>query len=422
MNYYLKAYILYTLLYSSNLLQIPLVPCEQSPGSNFFRIIDSMKKFDNGKIPCIKLYFGIPPQEIILGITFSNDFTWLIDKPNGKYCYNFQKSNSIESLHLFNNIYYDDQNLTGELSYDYFGLSEKINSSSKFLFLRYNSLHISENVEFSGIGGELSFFYSPNMTKSKEAINLSNFEPESILFLNYLKKNNQIRKSKIGITYNNNGGYAYIDEDLKLNKFCNMKPDVDISCKLKTVNFGNISISPNNTKVLFDLKKDYILIPGREPSIFLIQIDHILRQFNCKDSEYFGEYYILCNKEDINQIVNKVNHISFCFEHEQGQTELQIPTRDLFRCSSDNRCLFMIISNIYLYDSVWSFGSSVLNSNIFEFDYESRKIYFGPVKSNNSLNFLLKTTLIFSSLIVLLIGGSYLMVVKRQNKLFFEFI
>ena len=63
MNYYLKAYILYTLLYSTNLLQIPLVPCVQSPRSNFFRNIDSMKKFDNGKIPCIKLYFGIPAKD-----------------------------------------------------------------------------------------------------------------------------------------------------------------------------------------------------------------------------------------------------------------------------------------------------------------------------------------------------------------------
>ena len=115
-----------------------------------------------------------------------------------------------------------------------------IEGKEKFQFLKYD-LYDEHQLNLNEIKGEIGL-----NIKAKED---NDFDPShrpneqesfsSSLFIDYLKLTSQIKTSRIGITFDDNGGSLYIDEELNMKKHCNINNKNTLSCELNLVKFGN---------------------------------------------------------------------------------------------------------------------------------------------------------------------------------------
>lgn len=396
-------------LFKLNCYVIDIKPVARITNSSILSAVDDLKILGKKKVPSILVYIGSPPQSVIVGLTLQNNKSWVMVKKGEKYIFDETKSNSFDKDIKFYTFVYEDRYYIGELCYDYFKVEKNshIKENKKFQFLKYDLFeeHIFNSNEIKGEIGlniktsddnDIDLLHQPNQRYS-----ISNN-----LFIDYLKSTNQIKNSKIAITFTDEKGTLYIDENLNLSKFCNINKENILSCELEKINFGtNITYSQSDSIVEFDMMNSYILAPGNVATVLLVSIAMNFKKYFCTDNELYGYYYIICKGDKLNDIYIEFPSIDFNLIGDKTNYILSIPTKDLFVCDEiNNECVFQIIGNVYYLEQKWILGTVIYNSNIIEIDYDNNKIYFASLKDLNILNSKSLGIIIHLISLVLLIG------------------
>ena len=399
------------ILYKENCYVIDVKPVERISNSSIIRSIDDLRILGKKKVPSFLMYIGNPPQEIIVGITVENNKSWFMVKKGQKYIFDESKSNSFEKDIKFYTFVYEDKYYIGELSYDYVKIDKNVNieGRKKFQFLKYD-LFDENQFNINEIKGEIGLNIKAKEDKDFDPSHKPN-EQDSLsnsLFIDYLKFTSQIKKSRIGLTFDDNGGSLYLDEELNMKKHCNFNNKNTLSCELHLVNFGNnITYSQSESSVEFDMKDSHILAPGNVGTMLLVAIAINLKKYFCTDNELYGFYYITCKGDKLSEIYRLYPSIDFHLMGDSVKYALSIPTKDLFVCDTvNNVCVFQIIGNVYYLEQKWIFGTVIYNSNVIQIDYDNNKIYFASKselnsQSNNKESILIT---IYTVCLLLLIG------------------
>ena len=334
------------------------------------------------------MYIGNPPQGIIVGITVENNKSWVMVKKGKNFIFDDTQSNSFEKDIKFYTFVYEDKYYIGELSYDYVKIDKNVNieGKEKFQFLKYD-LYDEHQLNLNEIKGEIGLNIKAKEDNDFDPSHRPN-EQESLsssLFIAYLKLTSQIKTSRIGITFDDNGGSLYIDEELNMKKHCNINNKNTLSCELNLVKFGNnITYSQSESTVEFDMKNSYILAPGNVGTMLLVAIAINIKKYFCIDHELYGYYYITCKGDKLSEIYKLYPSVDFHLMADRVINVLSIPTKDLFVCDKvNNECVFQIIGNVYYLEQKWIFGTVIYNSNVIQIDYDNNKIFFS---SKNELN------------------------------------
>ena len=376
------------ILYKGNCYVIDIKPVERNFNSSTTRSIDDLRILGKKKVPSVLMYIGNPPQGIILGITVENNKSWVMVKKGKNFIFDDTQSNSFEKDIKFYTFVYEDKYYIGELSYDYVKIDKNVNieGKEKFQFLKYD-LYDEHQLNLNEIKGEIGLNIKAKEDNDFDPSHRPN-EQESLsssLFIDYLKLTSQIKTSRIGITFDDNGGSLYIDEELNMKKHCNINNKNTLSCELNLVKFGNnITYSQSESTVEFDMKNSYILAPGNVGTMLLVAIAIHIKKYFCIDHELYGYYYITCKGDKLSEIYGLYPSVDFHLMADRVINVLSIPTKDLFVCDTvNNECVFQIIGNVYYLEQKWIFGTVIYNSNVIQIDYDNNKIFFS---SKNELN------------------------------------
>lgn len=104
---------------------------------------------------------------------------------------------------------------------------------------------------------------------------------------------------------------------------------------------------------------------------------------DCNINENNGKMFLVCDKENIEQLEKTMKYIQFTFDN---KNYFKIPLRDLFSMNEKGEMIFKVIADNYESDNNWKFGNVIFNSNVLEIDYDNKKIFFDDIDSFNILN------------------------------------
>lgn len=407
----------FLLLHFINAITVPIHSYSQSVIPYYISENPSLHFLSKEPIPGVSLYLGNPPQKMEFGLTTRSSFSWVAsskieDQFLFKGLYNEDKSSSYKAKNISHIFEFQDKIFFGELSEDYINLKSNVNigrkKENKFLFLLFTKKNQFTKMENSTIDGEISFnpFLSPK----------GDNEYKDSSFINILKSSHQIKNKKIAMTYSQKGGVMYIDENLKFKNFCLFNSDNRLSCKLTFLDLGegnSISLRENAT-FFFDMNNNFILAP-KEDGRKILTIYRVLMG-DCNINEKNGKMFLVCEKENIAQLIKTMKFIQFTFDNKNF---FKIPLNDLFSMNEKGEMIFKVIADNYESENNWKFGNVIFNSNVLEIDYDNKKIFFDDIESfnienDNILGHSAKTMsrLLCILLVVCLITISYLLFVQ----------